>query len=177
MTIIRCIEADARPPVIELDLGESPGFSIFAMSDAMEGERWLRTTVLRRTDEAPPPDSVLIVEVSLGGVNHEGNPTLMVREQGRFVSVELRKEKSRARMAAGVELPNRCTFEVTLPNQRKMSFDMEVVHGREQRRGGALTRSPVIGPDQASKWNSPTIASLLAKARDYVRTQALALAR
>ena len=63
MTVIRCIEADARPPVAELPLEDADGFAIYAMADAMEGERWLRTTVLRRAGEAPPNNAVLVVEV------------------------------------------------------------------------------------------------------------------
>lgn len=179
MTVIRCIEADARPPVAELPLEDADGFAIYAMADAMEGERWLRTTVLRRAGEAPPNNAVLVVEVTMGGLNHEDQPTLIVKEQGRFVGVEIRRDKSRSRMAPGVELPPRCTFEITLPNQRRMSFDLEASFGSRapgDQKGGPL-RSQVLGPGTAGRWSVPTVASLLGKARDFVRNQLLALAK
>jgi hypothetical protein len=179
VTVIRCIEADARPPVSELPLEEADGFAIYAMLDAMEGERWLRTMVMRRAGEAPPDKAVLVVEVTMGGVGHDGFPTLLVKEQGRFVSVEIRRDKSRSRMAPGIELPPRCTFEVTLPNQRRMSFDLEASFGARapgDGKGGPL-RSHVLGPGTAARWSVPTVASLLSKARDFVRTKLLALAK
>lgn len=58
-----CIESTGRPPQATLTLGDDLEFSVWALLDEGASERGLRVTALRRADELPPANAVLVLHL------------------------------------------------------------------------------------------------------------------
>ena len=85
--LLQCLEPQGRPPVVALPLEAGGSFAVYALADALEGDRGLRATVLRGAGQFPPDGAVLILEGSASVGNAATLPPLRVSRVGPDVLV------------------------------------------------------------------------------------------
>jgi len=163
--LIRSIEPQARPAVVELEIAEGEGFSIYLLPDALEGVGDLRSTVIRRQDEHPAEGSLLIADVDVVTDGQE-EPQLLVRDLGHLIDLDHVRPGLRSRVLAMTRLGPDARFEVTLPSQRRIEFGLQVqLQGHRMARaalGGAGTAPRSRAKSEAGTlWLLPTAYNLM----------------
>jgi hypothetical protein len=163
---IHCFEPQSSPRVISLVLTENKPFSIYALQDTLsEDARELRTTVLRRVDEHPPPTCSLLVEFEVKQARPGELPTLRVSKVGGRASVELIRPDSRARVVKNLDIKSGARFEATLGDLRTVLFSLEIESekgsGKGAMAGSRPTGSKAVEGVGSLVWVVPTIVETL----------------
>ncbi|MFH1467672.1 MAG: hypothetical protein ABIO70_25020 [Pseudomonadota bacterium] len=163
--LIQCFEPEARPGAISMELEPGDAFCVFMLDDALEeGAGGLRSTILRRAGEAPPPKSVFLMELVASAVGDRWS--LRVRRVNREMSIETQRAEARVRVTRGNELHDEARFEVALVGLRTVVFTLRFAElkrqGGEAAVGGAGSRSSrAMAGAVGSFWLVPTAMAIL----------------
>lgn len=124
---IHCYEPQSTPRQVSLVLKEPRPFALYALQDTLnEDARELRTTILRRIEENPPPSSTLLFELDVRASRPGELPTLRVLKVGGRATIELIRPDSRGRVTKGTDLKSGLRFEATLRDLRTIGFSLEI---------------------------------------------------
>ena len=173
---VQCFEAEARPRRAALALSPGSAFQVWLLGDAPAAAlRGLRATILRRVGEDPPADAAFLMEVQLQRSADRG-ASLWIRGVTRHVPLDERREDGRGRPAADTEIASGTRFEVTLIDQRVVSFELQVAAAVAQGAAAAAAAGRARGPTAARTlslsrfWALPgLLASLGANKRGVIR--------
>ncbi len=167
---IHCYEPQSTPRQISLVFDEPRSFALYALQDNLsEDARDLRSTILRRLEEHPPPNSVLLFEAEIRASRPGELPTLRVTKAGGRAMIELIRPDSRGRVTKGTDIKSGLRFEATLRDLRTISFSLEIesdsVSGKGAMAGSRPTGSMAVAGIGSLIWVVPTIAETLMEPR------------
>ncbi len=163
--LIRSVEPEARPSVVELELAEGEGFSVYLLPDALEGVGDLRSTVVRRQGEHPAEGSMLVADIDVV-VEGQEEPQLLMRDVGHLVDLDHVRPGLRTRVLPMTRMAPDARFEITLPSGRRVEFGLNV-----ELQGHRMARAALAGAGTAPRsrakaeagtlWLLPTAYNLL----------------
>ncbi|HMV65556.1 MAG TPA: hypothetical protein PKA64_01805 [Myxococcota bacterium] len=165
---IHCYEPQSSPREISIALEEPRPFAIYAMQDTLsEDAREMRSTVLRRIEEHPPPNCTLLLELEVRQGRPGELPVLRVAKVGGRATVELIRPDSRGRVLKNQDLKSGSRFEATLGDLRTVMFSLEIEteklsSGRGAVAGARPTGSKAVEALGSLVWVVPNIAETLA---------------
>jgi hypothetical protein len=165
---IHCYEPQSLPRQASLVLETAQPFAVYALQDTLaEDARELRTTVLRRASEHPPPQSVLLFEVEVKAGRAGELPILRVLKVGGRAMIEVLRLESRGRVVKGNEFKSGARFEATLLDLRTVTFSIEIqsdlVGGRAGIGSSRPPGSKALESFGSLVWIVPTVAETLAE--------------
>jgi hypothetical protein len=163
---IHCYEPQSQPRQISLVLEKAMPFAVYALQDTLgEDARDLRSTVLRRVDELPPPTSTLLFEVEVRNARPGELPALRVHKAGGRASIEMIRIDSRARVVRNMDFKSGARFEATLGDLRTVMFSLEIetekASGKAAMAGARPTGSQAVSSVGSLIWVVPTIVETL----------------
>ena len=165
---IHCYEPQSSPRQISLAMEEPRPFAIYALQDTLsEDAREMRSTVLRRIEEHPPPNCTLLMELEVRQGRPGELPVLRVAKVGGRATVELIRPDSRGRVTKNLDLKSGSRLEATLGDLRTVMFSLEiesekVASGRGAVAGARPTGSQAVESLGSLVWVVPNIAETLA---------------
>lgn len=129
MMLVRCIEGARRPSVVTLPVDEGTIFGIYLLEDVLESESGLRATVLRLDGVAPPPQSVLVLNLEVVRSASTNGHQFQVRAVGRKVTVELTRTDRRSRATRNGEIKPGTRVEVSAGAWKRFDFVLQLHSG------------------------------------------------
>lgn len=167
---IHCYEPQAVPRATSLSFDKPHPFAVYALQDNLsEDTRDLRSTVIRRIEENPPPGATLLFELEIRASRPGELPTLNVMKVGARAMIEIVRPDSRGRVTKGTVLKSGSRFEATLRDLRTVVFNLEVESEAVRDKGGVAgarpTGSKAVDGVMAMIWVVPTIMETIAEPR------------
>lgn len=163
--LIQCFEPQGQPRRAALELGEETRFAVYTIQDTLvEEAKGLRSTVLRKADQAPPPKSQFVAEFDIRRKRSGEAPGFRVVRVGRAVQLEWIRHDGRSRVTTSTDLRNGARFEVTMGDLSSVIFALEVATEIEQGAGATVGgRGPSGGPAMqgVAAYVIPVVAALL----------------
>ncbi len=170
---IHCYEPQSVPRSISLVLEGARPFAVYALQDNLGDDvRDLRSTILRRIEENPPPQCSLLFEMELRALRPGELPTMKVRKVGARADIQIVRSDSRGRVTKGTELKSGSRFEATLRDLRTIVFSLEIetelAHGKGAVAGARLKGNNAIEEIGSLIWVVPNIAEAIAEPRGKI---------
>lgn len=161
--IIQCIEAQARPSRLTIQIEPAESLCVYLLQDPEVEDSRLRATILRKGDELGPQGSTLLFEASV--VDAGRQRLLRVQRVGR-IAVEHLRPDIRSRVANGSELKTGTRFEIAIPGSRTIQFSLllvaQVSQGVKMSVGGGGTRSSAASSAQTGVlWLVPSALQII----------------
>ncbi len=172
---IQCIEPGSRPVQITMDVELDELWAIYMIEDSTAGTiGGLRSTILRRGDEAPPPNSTMLFECKV--MQGLEDVKLRTSRVNSLVNVEVIRPDVRSRVTSNMDIPAGARLEVTFEDLRSVAFSLQMAQdiAQSQKLGmGGAQKSRALGTSSSAVWMVPNVASTL-RAPAAKITQAIA---
>ena len=169
---VHCYEPQANPRAISINFAAPEPFAIYALQDNLsEDARDMRTTIVRRLTDNPPPNSTLLMELEIRKNRPGELPTFRAMRVGARVILELIRVDSRGRVAKGTELKSGARLEATMRDLRTYIFSLEIESELVAKKGIASTRptgSQAVAGVGSLLWIVPNVLETLAEPRAKV---------
>ena len=164
---VHCYEPQATPRAISITFESPEPFAVYALQDNLSEEaRDMRTTIVRRLTDNPPPNSTLLMELEIRKNRPGELPTISATRVGARVIIELIRVDSRGRVAKGTELKSGCRLEATMRDLRTYIFSLEIESELVAKKAIASTRptgSQAIAGVGSLLWIVPNIMETIAE--------------
>lgn len=175
--LIHCFEPRGQPRRASIELGENLRFAIYAVQDLLnEDSKGLRTTVLRRPDQAKPPNAQFVVELEVRRRRGGETPGFRVVRVGQAITVEWLRHDGRSKVTTSTDLRSGARFEATLPDMRTVIFSIEVATEVAQGAGATGGGKGPAGSNLAAAsatWMVPVAAALFSDPLTRVKAMAV----
>jgi hypothetical protein len=167
---IHCYEPQSVPRAASLSFDKPHPFAVYALQDNLsEDTRDLRSTVMRRIEENPPPGSTLLFELDIRASRPGELPTLKVMKVGARAMIEIVRSDSRGRVTKGTDLKSGSRFEATLRDLRTIVFNLEIESEAVREKGGIASARPsgskAVAGVTSLIWVVPTVLETIAEPR------------
>ena len=161
---IQCAEPGSRPLQISMEVQLEELWAIYMIEDSGTGAiGGLRSTIFRRGDDAPPPNSTMLFECKLmQGLDEVKMRTTRVNSE---VGVEIIRPDVRSRVTSNMDLPGGSRFEVTFQDLRSVAFSLQMAQdlatGQKLGQGGGAQKSRALSASSSAVWMVPNMVSVL----------------
>ncbi len=124
---IHIYEPQSTPRQATIVIEDGQPLAVYVLSDNLaEDARELRSTIVRKVQQNPPPNSVLLFELDVRTARKGELPTMRVLKVGSQAVIELIRKDSRGRIVRGTDLKSGARFEATLRDLRTVVFSLEI---------------------------------------------------
>ena len=170
---IHCYEPQSSPRALSLVLDTPQPFAVYSLQDNIsEDTRDLRSTILRKARENPPPNSTLLMELDIRASRPGELPTMKVLRVGGTVTIELVRADSRGRVADGNDLKSGTRYEATLRDLRTVVFNIELETDATSSKGSVASARPTgskaVTGMGSLLWVVPNVAETLTEPRGKI---------
>ncbi len=127
MITVQCIEPDSLPLVAILEVRLLERFRLYVLSDVRHSSgSSLRATILLNSEEDPPPEAILIMELDVYDPGAGDPPLFRARRMGSRCFVDVVRPNVRSRLREGGEIPSGSRIEAMLQDTRRVLITMQM---------------------------------------------------
>lgn len=138
MITVQCVEPEALPLIISLEVELLQRFRLYILSDVRHGSgSSLRTSIMLPSQDDPPPEAILVAELDVYDPGAGDPPLFRVRKMGARAFIDLIRPNVRSRLSEGGEIQNGSRIEVILQDARRILMTMQMESDAFQR-GSAI---------------------------------------
>lgn len=153
MITLQCLEPDAMPLMITLEVEMLQRFRLYILSDVRHGAgSSIRSSILLHAHEDPPPEALLVGELDVYDPGAGDPPLFRVRKMGARCHIDLIRPNVRSRLTEGGEIQHGSRIEVILQDTRRILLTMQM-------ESDAFNRSSAVGGGSLKHKDSPAVSS------------------
>ena len=153
MITVQCLEPDAMPLMITMDVEMLQRFRLYILSDVRHGSgSSIRSSILLHAHEDPPPEVILVAELDVYDPGAGDPPLFRIRKMGARCHIDLIRPNVRSRLTEGGEIQHGSRIEVILQDTRKILLTMQM-------ESDAFNRSSAVGGGSLKHKDSPAVSS------------------
>jgi hypothetical protein len=153
--LVECVEPEALPLKLSIDVVQLERFRLFVLNDVRFGQSSsLRSTILMKADEDPPPEASLAMELDVYDPG-AGDPLVFrTKRMGSRVFTDLVRPNVRSRLSEGHEIPSGSRLEMILQDTRRLAVTLQMESDLMRRAdaigGGGIRHKPAT--DMSAGW-------------------------
>ena len=153
MITVQCLEPDAMPLMITMDVEMLQRFRLYILSDVRHGSgSSIRSSILLHAHEDPPPEVILVAELDVYDPGAGDPPLFRIRKMGARCHIDLIRPNVRSRLAEGGEIQHGSRIEVILQDTRRILLTMQM-------ESDAFNRSSAVGGGSLKHKEAPSVSS------------------